>query len=234
MSEDVKPRVAIVDYGMGNLFSVKHAFEQVGMPAFVTSSREDVLNADAVVLPGVGAFGDAMRALDELDLVGPLRDVAASEKVLVGICLGMQLLMTESLEFGTHRGLGVFDGPVVRLNPLSDAGHSLKVPHVGWSRIYASDELHRDGAGWEASPLSGVADGEYMYFVHSYYPVPEDPGVATSYSRYGDVEFCSSIWRGNVFACQFHPERSGPQGLNIYRNLVSMISRKGASNLGHS
>jgi len=232
MSEELNPKVAIVDYGMGNLFSVKHAFEHVGMPAFVTSSKEDVLNADAVVLPGVGAFGDAMCALGDLDLVGPLRDVAASETMLVGICLGMQLLMTESHEFGTHRGLGVFDGPVVRLDPLSDAGHSLKVPHVGWNRIYASDGLHRNDVGLEASPLNGVADGEFMYFVHSYYPVPEDLGVVTSFSRYGDVEFSSSIWRDNVFGCQFHPERSGPQGLNVYRNLASMMSHGVESRLG--
>ena len=147
MTEAQVPKVAIVDYGMGNLFSVKHVIEQVGLPAFVTSSKDDLLRADAVVLPGVGAFGHAMSALHELDLVGPLKEIAASDKVLVGICLGMQLLMTESYEFGTHRGLDIIQGSVVRLNPHADTPGRLKVPHVGWSRIFSKQERRAEGNG---------------------------------------------------------------------------------------
>ena len=240
MTEARGLNIAIVDYGMGNLFSVKHALERVGLPALVTSSKEDLLTADAVVLPGVGAFGDAMNALNGLDLVGPLQDIAASETVLVGICLGMQLLMTESEEFGVHRGLDIFAGSVVRLNPYSERPERLKVPHVGWSRIAKYGKSHSqtnsstpNGQSWDASPLEGLRDGEFMYFVHSFFPIPEDAGLTASYSRYGDVEFCSSLWRNNVFACQFHPERSGPQGLNIYRNLASIISGASENRLSH-
>ena len=228
----MRPRVAIVDYGMGNLFSVKHALEHVGLDAVVTSAKDDILKADAVVLPGVGAFGDAMGSLHGLDLVGPLREIVASHRILVGICLGMQLMMTESYEFGTHRGLDLIPGAVVRLNPYPETPGRLKVPHVGWSRIFSREAPHlgsnaRTGGGglWESSPLEGLADGKYVYFVHSFYPQPQDPDVALSFSRYGDIEFCSSLWRDNVFACQFHPERSGPQGLRIYRNLASLISQ---------
>jgi len=231
--------IAIVDYGMGNLFSVAHALARVGLPAFVTSSSKEILKADAVVLPGVGAFGHAMSALGRLDLVSPLRDVAASERVLVGICLGMQLLMTESEEFGVHRGLDIFEGPVVRLHPHAGLPERLKVPHVGWSRIYKDGKSHSPtnsatpNGQWNASPLNGLRDAEFMYFVHSFYAVPEDAGLAASYSRYGDIEFCSSLWRSNVFACQFHPERSGQQGLNIYRNLASIISGASENELSH-
>ena len=228
------PTVAIVDYGMGNLFSVSHALKHVGIPAVITSSKEEILGAGAVLLPGVGAFGDAMAALRRLDLVEPLREIAASEKMIFGICLGMQLFMTESYEFGTHRGLDVFTGAVVPFS-AGALGHSrVKVPHVGWTRIFkkgtseAEERGSRESDGrWQGSPLRGLRDGEYLYFVHSYYAVPEDPAYVTSTSGYGDVEFCSSLWRRNVFGCQFHPERSGPQGLRIYRNLASIIEHAG-------
>ena len=211
---------------MGNLFSVRHAFAHVGVPAIVTSSREELLNSDAVVLPGVGAFGDAMTSLRRLDLVGPLHEVAASDKLLVGICLGMQLLMTESCEFGTHRGLDIIPGVVSRLSPSVKDGSTPKVPHIGWSPITATVGLGLNGRVWEGSPLDGVLNEEYMYFVHSYYARPDDPSKVLSMSRYEDVEFCSSIWRGNIFACQFHPERSGTQGLRVYGNLASVIARR--------
>ena len=232
MAETQGLKVAIVDYGMGNLFSVKHALEWAGLSALVTSSREDVTEADAVVLPGVGAFGDAIDALHRLDLVSPLREVASSDRVLVGICLGMQLLMTESDEFGTHRGLDIIQGSVVRLNPGQSNPGQVKVPHVGWTRIFSPEASGPPGSGrasgadsWSGSPQEGVPDGEFMYFVHSFYARPQDPCIALSYSRLGDLEFCSSLTRGNVFGCQFHPERSGPAGLRIYENLASWISR---------
>lgn len=224
MQSSSSPSAAIVDYGVGNLFSVMHGLRKVGIPATITSSKDDILAADMVVVPGVGAFGDAMASLHQLDLVEPLREVAASEQLLVGICLGMQLFMTESDEFGTHRGLDIFPGSVVPFTPSLDADSRLKVPHVGWTRNYASGDRSTD---WTGSPLEGLTQGEYLYFVHSYYAVPEDPGLATSTATYGDTEFCSSMWRGRVFGCQFHPERSGSQGLQIYQNLASMGARTG-------
>ena len=216
---------------MGNLFSVGHAFENVGATAKVTSSKAAILDADIVVLPGVGAFGDAMDSLRRLDLVGPLGDVATSGKPLVGVCLGMELLMTTSPEFGTHKGLDFVHGEVVPFVTGPASTTRFKVPHVGWSRIHSAlgNGQSRDGGVTSAragqnSMLDGVGDREYMYFVHSLYCEPEDPGVVTSYTRYGGVEFCSSLRKGNVFGYQFHPERSGPAGLKMYANLVSMAS----------
>jgi glutamine amidotransferase len=223
-------QVAIVDYGLGNLFSVKQACEHAGLRAIITSSRQEITAADAVVLPGVGAFGDAVETLARLDLMSVLRDIAASPKPLVGICLGMQLLMTESHEFGSHRGLGIIEGEVVRLEMTVDGPRMLKVPQVGWNHIYAAGlGRHRDGpepndTTWKSPLLEGIADGEYLYFVHSFYPKPVDAGVVVSITRYGPIEFCSSLRLGSVFACQFHPERSGPAGLCIYRNLAKLIT----------
>lgn len=210
--------VAIVDYGLGNLFSVKHACEHVGMQATITSSRHALLQADAVILPGVGAYGNAMETLHKLDLACVLQDIAAADKPLVGICLGVQLLMTESYEFGRHKGLGIIAGSVVRFDHPMEGSRSLKVPQVGWNRI-------QEVKLWASTLLNDVMDGEYMYFVHSYIVQPEDTAVVLSTSRYGHIEFCSSLCSRNIFACQFHPERSGVQGLKIYRNLAQNLRR---------
>lgn len=210
--------VAIVDYNLGNLYSVKHACAHIGLHAEITSSKEAIANARAVILPGVGAYGDAMATLHRLDLVSVLRDIASSGKPLIGICLGIQLLMTESYEFGRHPGLGIIEGTVVRFDRPTEHGRALKVPQIGWNRV-----CHAESAGWDGTLLDSVADGEYMYFVHSYIVQPEDPSVVLSTSRYGQIEFCSSVQRGNVFACQFHPERSGVEGLRVYRNLARLI-----------
>jgi glutamine amidotransferase len=206
----------------------------VGFAATVTSSKEDMLKADAVILPGVGAFGDAMEALKRLDLVAPLKDLAGTDTLLMGVCLGMQLLMTESFEFGRHSGLGLIDGPVVRFeNPVGPDGRK-KVPQVGWNRIFrVPDSFHTDAEvshdrdPWSATPLQGLRDGEFMYFVHSFYAQPEDPDAVLSTTTYGHITFCSSVKCGNLFATQFHPERSGPSGLRIYAQLYSeLVSKK--------
>ncbi len=211
--------IAIIDYGLGNLFSVKHALNAVGARAEVTSSCDKLMKADAVVLPGVGAFGDAMASLKGLGLIEALKDFVSAGKPVVGICLGMQLLMSESYEFGKHEGLGLIPGKVVRFEAPRDGNDILKVPEVGWNRIkFLGDRGEK--------VYDGVADGSYMYFVHSYYVVPEDPAMAMTLSCYGDVEFCSSIRRGNIIAFQFHPERSGKEGLAVYRNLIAMINEK--------
>jgi imidazole glycerol-phosphate synthase subunit HisH len=224
------PQVAIVDFGMGNLFSAKRACEYAGMQALITSEKRDILDADAVILPGVGAFGDAMNSLHKLDLVEPLKDVAASEKPMMGICLGLQLLMTDSQEFGLHKGLGLVEGPVVPFDGPCGCRGPLKVPHIGWNGIFRPSPLQEDGKHlthsedlWSGTPLHGLEDGTYMYFVHSFYAIPKDPTVVLSRSSYGNIEFCSSLRRGNVFAFQFHPERSGPDGLKIYEQLKVLI-----------
>ena len=210
-------RVAIVDYGMGNLFSIKHACEHVGLQPLVTSSPAAVLAAEAVILPGVGAFGDAMATLKRLDLVTTLQEIAASGKPLLGVCLGMQLLMTESYEFGRHQGLGIIEGDVVRLWDTTDATPGVKVPQVGWNHLRSA------GRPWERTLLESVPDGAFMYFVHSFYVRPVDASQILSTTRYGSVEFCSTLQRRNIMACQFHPERSGLMGLQIYRNLTTLL-----------
>jgi glutamine amidotransferase len=219
-------KAAIVDYGLGNLFSIKHACGHVGVEAVITASPKDMARADLVILPGVGAFGDAMAALKTLDLVNPLKEIAASGKPLFGICLGMQLLMTESWEFGRFKGLGLIEGEVVKFdNPVSPLGR-LKVPQVGWNRIHRATAKKVPGNDpWAGSALEGLNDGEFMYFVHSYYVKPEKQDVTLSLSSYGNVEFCSSLRCRNIFASQFHPERSGSQGLRVYRNLASSVRK---------
>jgi len=215
-----KVRVAVVDYGMGNLFSIRNMVEAVGMEALVTAVPQEIAGADMVILPGVGAFGNAMETLRRLDLVTVLQDVAQSPKPLVGICLGLQLLMSESHEFGRHKGLDIIAGTVVRL----DAGerHPVKVPQVGWNWIGRPSGTAHDP--WQDTPLAGMADGTYMYFVHSYIVRPENRDVILTITRYGENEFCSGVRYKNIYAFQFHPERSGAAGLALYRNLASLVS----------
>ncbi len=212
------PQVAIVDFGLGNLFSVSQACRQVGLEAVITEDRRQVLAAQALILPGVGAFGDAMAALHRLDLLGAIREFAASGRPLLGICLGMQLLMGQSYEFGRHPGLGLVEGDVVSLGQPLEDGRRLKVPQVGWNRIEPPP-----GGSWQGTLLQGLEPGEFMYFVHSFYCRPRDPGLTLSYTTYGQARFCSALARGSITACQFHPERSGAAGLIVYRNLAARL-----------
>lgn len=202
--------IAVVDYDMGNLRSVQKAFEAVGYPAAVTRSPKAIADASHVVLPGVGAFGDCMRNLETYGLVEPIRKAIESGKPFLGICLGFQLLFDESEEFGTHRGLGVIPGKVVRFpSSLSNGSpRTLKVPHMGWNSL----TMQR-----RTPLLDGVPDAAYVYFVHSYYVVPDDHSVVSTTTDYGGP-FVSSVARDNIFACQFHPEKSQAGGLRIIKN----------------
>lgn len=210
-------QVVIVDYQLGNLYNVLRVCQHVGLAACVSSSPEDITAAAALILPGVGAFGDAMAFLHQSGLESALRSFALSGRPFLGICLGMQLLMSESYEFGRHHGLGLVPGPVVRF-----AESRVKVPQVGWNRI----RRPKNQDAWRGTLLDGLEAGEYMYFVHSYYAVPEDPSVVLSTTRYGETEFCSSLQLGNVVGCQFHAERSGLLGVSIYRNFAAWISQR--------
>lgn len=209
--------VAVVNFGMGNLFSVKQACEFVGLRTTVTSDPDDILKASGLILPGVGAFGDAMKALTELDLVRPIHDYIQSGKPFMGICLGMQLLFSESAEFGSNAGLGVIPGGVVRF----PAGHE-KVPEVGWNGIDLPAWAGRDL--WDTTPLKGISPGEQMYFVHSFYCAPQDEKIVLSKTRYAGVDYCSSIQYRNICAFQFHPEKSAHAGLKIYRDWAHEIN----------
>ncbi|MCK5915010.1 MAG: imidazole glycerol phosphate synthase subunit HisH [Deltaproteobacteria bacterium] len=209
--------IAIVDYGMGNLRSVQKAIEQVGYQADVTRSPQHIADADAVILPGVGAFKDCMDNLDNLDLITPVLKAIASGKPFLGICLGLQLLFSESLEFGHHPGLDVIKGVVKPFSPMMADPECpdglLKIPHMGWNSIQKQKST---------AALNGIDDGTYFYFVHSYYVEPEDEAVVATRTDYGG-EFVSAIAFDNVFATQFHPEKSQLQGLNILRNFAATI-----------
>lgn len=206
---------------MGNLFSVKLACERMGLDAAITSDPEAVHQADAVVVPGIGAFEDAMRVLRERGLDAAIRDVAQSGTPLLGICLGMQLFMDESREFGRHAGLGLIPGSVVRFELPATDGRPAKIPQVCWNTVNRTPHVTDDV--WDASLLGGLPGGLFMYFVHSYHVVLADPGMAVGTTRYGGIEFCSALRLRNVIAFQGHPERSGPQGLEIYANLARAV-----------
>ncbi len=215
--------VAIVDYRMGNVLSVRRACEAVGLSAVVTSHADEIESADGVILPGVGAFGDAMDSIGSLGLTDVLHRIITSGKPALGICLGMQLLMTESEEFGLHHGLNLISGRVVHFEQPRDIdGTQLKVPHIGWNRIMPSRGADPP---WDGTILSGIPSQTEMYFVHSYYVIPGDPSAILSVSRYGDRQFTSAMQSGNLFACQFHPEKSGPAGLSIYHNFYRILEK---------
>jgi len=215
---DRRPRVAVVDYGMGNLYSVRQACEAAGLDATVTSDPAEVRAADGVVLPGIGAFEGAIRTLRERGLVEALQEAAASGRPMVGICLGMQLMMEESLEFGRHEGLGLFQGRVLPFPSTSSDGRTWKIPQVGWNRVTL--RRSQSAGTWEAG---GLDAGDFMYFVHSFYVEPADPAVVVATAEYAGLEFCASLGRGNVLAWQFHPERSADRGLALYKMFADRV-----------
>ena len=200
--------ICIIDYGMGNLRSVQKGFERVGHQALVTSDPAEVAAAAKVVLPGVGAFEDAIAELRRRRLVEPVLAAIDSGKPFLGICLGLQLLFDTSYENGTHQGLGVLRGEVVRFQVPPE----FSVPLMGWNQI----SFRR-----RAPVLEGIKDGTYVYFVHSYYVVPQDRQVIATETDY-PTPFCSMIWRGNLYAAQFHPEKSQSEGLRMLRNFAAL------------
>ena len=206
--------IAVIDYGMGNLRSVQKAFESLGTGALVTREPEAVLAADGVVLPGVGAFRQAMDNLCAFGLDSIVKQVIASGKPFLGICLGLQLLFEESDEFGATCGLGVIPGRVIKFTGPAFAGpEPLKIPHMSWNSLHKLQETPL---------LAGVPEGAMMYFVHSYYGAPTDPSWIATTTDHG-VAFCSSVCRENVFAMQCHPEKSGVVGLRILQNFANSL-----------
>jgi imidazole glycerol-phosphate synthase subunit HisH len=201
--------IAIIDYGMGNLRSVQKGLARVGYEAEVTRDAGRIASARGVVLPGVGAFHACMENLERFGLVKPIRDVIVKKKPFLGICLGFQLLFSESEEFGRQEGLDLFPGKVVGFHP----DNGLKVPHMGWNRIEKKKQ----------SPfLEGLSSGDYVYFVHSFYVVPETSSLIATTTDYGGT-FVSSIATDRLFACQFHPEKSQELGLRILGNFGRFV-----------
>ncbi|MDZ4818387.1 MAG: imidazole glycerol phosphate synthase subunit HisH [Planctomycetota bacterium] len=200
--------LAIIDYQMGNLRSVQKGFEKVGHQATITSDPEVLRKADKIVLPGVGAFEDAIAELRRRHLVEPIRELIQQGKPFLGICLGLQLLFDVGYEGGSHEGLGILRGTVQRFEVPAE----FKVPHMGWNR---ANVLRRPPV------LKGLPDDTYFYFVHSYYVVPDDPQVIATETDYSG-NFCSMIWRDNLFATQFHPEKSQADGLRLLQNFAEL------------
>lgn len=208
--------IAIVDYGMGNIRSVEKGFLKVGADVRITADPQVIADAKGIVLPGVGAFKDCMANLDKLSLIDVILGEINKGKPFLGICLGLQLLFTESEEFGACRGLDLFSGKVKRFNfgSLGTDKELLKIPHMGWNTA----KIER------RSPIfAEIPDNSYFYFVHSFYVVPEDKSIISTKTEYG-IDFCSMIWKDNIFATQFHPEKSQETGLKILKGFNSFVT----------
>lgn len=201
--------IAIIDYGAGNLQSVRKAFDYLGVQTQVTSDPKVLLNAEAAILPGVGAFGDSMQALESVGMVQPIRDFVTSNRPFLGICLGMQLLFEGSEESPGVPGLGILKGTIVRI----PAEKGLKIPHIGWNSL----ALRQQGGLFQ-----GLEEEPYVYFVHSYYLHASDPSIVSAQTEYG-VVIDAAVCRGSLHAVQFHPEKSGKTGLAMLKNFAAML-----------
>lgn len=212
------PEVVVIDYGMGNLLSVRRGLEHCGASVRVTADAGAIFSATKVVLPGVGAFADGMAELRRQGLDVIVREVANRGIPLLGICLGMQMLLDESEEFGTTAGLGLIPGRVVPVAATTIEGHPQKIPHIGWNALV----LPHGRESWTATLLQEVEPGDAVYFVHSFMASPTDPGHRTADCLYGGIPVSAAIGRENVFGCQFHPEKSGEVGLKVLRRFLAL------------
>jgi glutamine amidotransferase len=209
--------IAIIDYGMGNLRSVSKGFESLGYKTSVTRASEEILNSSGIVLPGVGAFGDCIRNLDEFNLTEAIKKSMMQKKPFLGICLGLQVLFEESEESPEVRGLGILKGRIVKFPKFDDK--RLKIPHMGWNQVALAKE----------TPLfNGIPNSSWFYFVHSYYPEPDDQEIIVGRTTYG-IDFTCAVSEGNIFACQFHPEKSSSMGLWILENFADLCGEKKAN-----
>ena len=213
----MKKKVSIIDYGLGNLFSVKQACETVGLDALITASPEDILTSDMLILPGVGAYSIAMENLEKAQLIPALKAFVATGKPFVGICLGMQLMLTESVEFGQHKGLNLIPGRTKKFEAKSIDNESFAVPQIQWNQLNKSKNVDKNHF------FNFLNDGDYMYFVHSYYCVPEVKSTIVTTTSYAGEEYPSIIQYKNCIGIQFHPEKSGLNGINIYEKLKQLL-----------
>jgi glutamine amidotransferase len=204
-------KIAVVDYGMGNLHSVLKALQHEKIPAMLTDKAGDIKKCGGIILVGVGAFGDGMREIKKRKLFGVINNEVDLGKPILGVCLGMQLLFSKSFEFGVHNGFGFIKGRVVRFR------HKLKVPHMGWN---SADIINK-----KTRLLAGIKSGTYFYFVHSYYTMPLDKKAALTKTKYGDIIFTSAVEYKNIFGVQFHPEKSGESALKIYKNFYKVVKK---------
>lgn len=213
-------KISIIDYDVGNVKSIINAFKKIGVEPILTNDRETILASDGSILPGVGAFAHGMQNLQKHDLIEVIYDFVDTQKPIMGICLGMQMLMEESEEFGITKGLGLISGKVIKL-PVQNPDYE-KLPHVSWN------EISKHKISWENTVLDNIPEHSDMYFVHSFVASPIDENNILSTTEYSDYKFCSSIKKDNIYGCQFHPEKSGEIGLKIIQNFVNLC--KGEEN----
>jgi|KBSMisStandDraft_5_1062788.scaffolds.fasta_scaffold01022_5 glutamine amidotransferase len=209
-------KVTIVDYGAGNIFSVSRAVEHFGAEVVLSGDPAVIRHAERLILPGVGAFANGMQGLRERGLVEPVREYAASGRPFLGICLGMQMMVERSEEFGSHDGLGILPGKVTRIAGKDAHGTPMKIPHIGWNRLTMPERR----ATWKDTILEGLPVESGAYFVHSFSVVPAREEDRLADTWHGDYRVSAAIQRGNVSGCQFHPEKSGPIGLRIIGNFL--------------
>jgi glutamine amidotransferase len=207
--------VTVLDYGSGNLLSVCRAIEHCGGTVDVIDRPEPISLATRVVVPGVGAFADCMQAFRERGFDTALRDYARLQRPILGICVGMQILFDGSEEFGWHDGIGLINGAIRRIPAIDPQGQAHKIPHIGWSDLISN-------SGWNGTILAGVPEGAPAYFVHSYAAAPEDAATTLAHCRYANTDIVACVRRDNIYGCQFHPEKSGPTGLQILRNFLEL------------
>lgn len=212
-----KINIAIVDYGVGNLYNLVRAFNFFGIDAEVTEDSKVLSCADGVVLPGVGSFEAGMRGLRVRGLIDEIKEIARQNKPMLGICLGAQIMLTEGYEFGMFKGLDIIKGKVVHFPSLVN---NEKVPHVGWNTIFPPV-----GVAWAGTMLSSFDKKNQVYFVHSYILEPDSKSDILASSTYGGHTFCSAVKKGNIYGCQFHPEKSGLVGLGIIENFISLVKK---------
>lgn len=208
-------KVSIIDYGMGNLLSMQRALEKNGAQVSVATTPEEILLADRLVLPGVGAFPDGMAELNTRGMISAIHEYVKTGKILLGVCLGMQMLFDESEEIQATTGLGLIKGRVIKLPEMQANGQLNKVPHVAWSQIYPTEN------SWENTFLRTTQPGTFMYFVHSFYAVPDNENSILAQSPFGDIQFCAAARSENVWGTQFHPEKSGEEGLKLLRKFIN-------------
>lgn len=207
--------VTVIDYGIGNLYSVYRALEVVGARVTISSDPAEIASAQRLVLPGVGAFADGMHELLQRNLIDPIREFAMAERPLLAICLGAQLLATVSEEFGRHEGLGLIPGNVIAVPRTNSEGDIHKIPNIGWRNLYPGQN-----GSWAGGILNNIEPGTAVYLVHSFHIIPEDSNHLVSYCLYGGHRLTALIASRNIWGCQFHPEKSGKAGLNILSNFI--------------
>ncbi len=208
-------KIVVIDYKIGNTRSIMNALKQVGASPILSNDESVISGADGVVLPGVGAFSHGMENLQKYSLVHVIRNYAESNKLLLGICLGMQILFDSSEEFGETKGLGLIEGPICQI-PIQDSNNG-RLPHVGWG------EIQQHSVSWDGTILKNIENYSDMYFAHRYVAVPDNGENVLSVTSYSNHQFCSSVKKGRIYGCQFHPEKSSEMGLKVLKNYVDLI-----------